>query len=204
MKRIVCIVEGHGECEAAPVLCHRVLRTLLDVGEWYVDEDPIRQSRGLMVDQRVPSPRRPPAQTLHRPLQLAMTRVPDGILVLCDADDDCPATWGPAVPAFVERAERSVPVRGVMASREYESWLLWAHPHALRAKVKATNPESAPRDAKKALDRILGGYAPSTHQLAQTRACDLHAIWAASDSSDKFVRSLADLVGVAAPTRPSL
>lgn len=90
-----------------------------------------------------------------------------------------------------------------MAVREYESWLLWGYDDDRRRSVKAMDPETAPRDAKGALRRLVPGYAPSTHQLEQTRRCDLSAVWAASRSFDKLVRSLAALVGSSVPLRPA-
>ncbi len=204
MLRLVCVVEGHGESEAAPVLCQRVLRTLLKAADWHVDEDPVRCPRGLLVDEKVASPRRPPnlsPQGLPRALALAASRRPDAVLVLCDADDDCPAAWGPKVPALTPAAN-SVAVRGVMVNREYESWLLWAFPEAERVRAKAPDPEREPRNAKKALQRLVPGYTPTTHQLEQTRKLDLAAVWGHSDSFDKFVRSIAALVQVEPPARP--
>jgi hypothetical protein len=207
MRRLVCVIEGHGERDAAPVLCNRVMRGLLHVNDWYVDEDPVRHPRSLLVDEKGAAPRRPPnldPRGLPRALALAAARDPAAILVLCDADDDCPVTWGPAVPSTVLAKRGPIPARGVMACREYESWLLWAFPAAEQERAKAVNPESAPRDAKKALEKLVPGYTPPTHQLEQTRRLDLAAVWALSDSFDKFVRSIAVLLQVSPPARPQL
>ena len=204
-NRIVCIVEGHGENLAAPVLCSRVLRGLLAVEGWYVERDAIRWSRSKIVDESVASPRRPAhTRELSRALALAAARSPKGVLLLCDADDDCPASFGRPMPTSVPAGRLAIPVRGVMASREYESWLLWARPDAEREKARAADPERAPRDAKKALAALVPGYSPTSHQELLTRAADLGAIWARSDSFDKLVRSIATLVGAAPPKRPTV
>jgi len=206
MRRLVCVIEGHGELEAVPVLCNRVMRSLLQVDDWFVDEEPVRQPRSKLVDQSAPSPRRgvhPLGMNRALALAAARTPTPAGILVLRDADDDCPAAWGPAVPLTVERGGASVGVHAVMASREFESWLLWGFPAGDRDRVKASDPERSPRDAKKALQRLVAGYTPTTHQLAETRRMNLAAAWAASDSFDKLVRSVAALIGKRPPERPT-
>lgn len=184
-----------------PVLCNRILRGLLGVEQdWYVDEDPVRHPRSRLVDGSTPSPKRAPHRTgIERALALAAARVPDAILVVCDRDDDCPATWGPAVAKVVAGRIR---VAAVMASREYESWILAGLTLAQRKGVKAIDPDEAPRDAKRALARVVPNYAPATHQLEVTRALDLDTAWRVSDSFDKLVRSLASVTGVEAPTRP--
>lgn len=206
MQRLVCIIEGHGELEAVPVLCNRILRGILDIDVgWYIDEDPIRWPRSRLVNQSMPSPKRLPNQEqVSKALRLATSRrpIPDGILVLCDADDDCAATWGPAVETKTPAGYSSVPVAAVMASREYESWLLAGAKKSVRSAVRALQPDVAPRDAKKAMNSIVPGYRPMTHQREQTQALNLNEAWANSDSFDKLVRSLAILVGVGTPQRP--
>lgn len=205
MRRIVCIIEGHGEREAVPVLCVRIMRSLLGIGDgWYVDEEPVRQPRSRLVDENAPSPKRSSNQDgVNRALLMAAARMPDGILLLCDADDDCPAAWGPSLPQSITFGHHEVAVRSVMVCREYESWLLWHFPAGDRTRVRAVNPEQSPRNAKRALERLVPGYTPTMHQLAQTRALNLGTVWACSDSFDKLVRSLADLTNIPVPQRPS-
>jgi hypothetical protein len=204
MHRLVCVVEGHGDVAAVPVLCHRVLRKLLAVTDWYVDENPIRLPRSQLVDEKQPSPKRPPSgQGIERALQLAARRGPRGILVVCDADDDCPAAWGPKVPA--QPAESAaIKVAAVMASREFESWLLWGFSKADRLRVRAANPDRSPRDARSALRRLVGGYSPGSDQADRAAGLDLARAWAGSDSFDKFVRSIAWLSASNLPPRPKL
>lgn len=193
-RHLVCVVEGHGEVHAAPVLVARVLTGLLAVGpgEWAVARDPIRVPRTQLVA----------GAGLARALILAGRREQaGGVLVLCDADDDCPARWCADLPRTVPAA-RALPVRSVMACREYESWVLWGYDPEARARVKALDPETNPRDAKKALARLRPGYTPSAGQEAVTRALNLSVVWSRSNSFDKLVRSVADLVGREVPARP--
>jgi hypothetical protein len=85
--RIGCIVEGHGDSEAVPVLIRRIAEGF----------DP-----ALYV--HVPSPIRIPKSRLVRPgeleraVELAALKIPGqgGILVLLDSGDDCPAHRGPS------------------------------------------------------------------------------------------------------------
>jgi len=190
MKRLVCIVEGRGEVAAVPQLCVSVFQ-YLGVADWSVDKAPIRQPRGSLVDERIKSPRRPSRpEGIARAATLAMQRRADAALVICDADDDCPATWGPHALGAIPPP---LPAAAVMASREYETWLL----HDLS---DAKGVESK-RGAKEALRRLVPSYEPTTHQLLLTRKLDVPRVRARSDSFDKLVRDLARLCGVKPPKR---
>lgn len=186
MKRLVCVVEGKGEVAAIPSLVARILR---DNGrhEWVVDQEPIRHSRSLLVDERRPSPLRPPREDgLEQVLCLARARKATAVVVLVDADNDCAATWGKAATGIVTRQF----VGGaVMAVREFESWLLASFSNRARSLVGAARIEHA-RDAKGLLQRLEPGYKPTTHQLRLTRRIDIGATRRESESFDKFVRTV--------------
>jgi hypothetical protein len=113
---VVSIVEGDGEVAAFPVLLRRI-------GSWRSPDVPatiaqpirVRRDRFLNRDEE-----------FRRHLLLAAAKAgEDGwILVLLDADDDCPADLAPRV---LERARGVVPhrcVSVVLANREYEAWFL--------------------------------------------------------------------------------
>lgn len=196
-KRLVCVVEGHGEVEAFPNLCSRV-KDYLQAWDWFVDPQPVRQSRSFFVDERVPSPNRPcRTEQTTRAIQLAHRRPADGVLLTCDSDDDCPAIWGPSAKGIVTSVCHG---DAVMIVREYEGWLLQSFSEAELANAHVTNPESI-RGAKGALKRLVPGYKPTTHQLEITRGIDIQQLRGRSDSFDKLVRSLAALFGVTAPVR---
>lgn len=196
-KRLVCIVEGKGEIAALPNLCARILH-VLEAWDWFVDPDPIRQPRSRLVDERLASPRRPVrSDFFSNALELALrSRKPDGLLVLCDSDDDCPATWGTSARASIGSRCRGA---AVMIVREYETWLL----HGLQQVVDISPSEiEAKRDAKQLLRKFVPGYQPTLQQLQVTRQIDIARCRARSDSFDKLVRDLAALTGAIAPPRP--
>ena len=184
MKRLVCVVEGKGEVAAIPRLCARILGHL-GISGWYVDEDPIRQPRGALVDMRGPSEmRRCLPEGIRRAVGLALKRRPQGVLVLCDSDDACAAVWGPDASALV--AER-VAGGAVMAVREYEAWFLGGLPTADLQRLRLKHPEAV-RDAKGRMTRVVPGYLPTTHQLEQTRILNIEAARRRCPSFDKLVR----------------
>lgn len=198
MKRLVCIIEGKGEREAIPNLCSRILQDL-SAYDWFVDQDPIRWPRGKLVDARHPVPGRPCRQDeVHKALEVAAARKPGAILVMCDADDDCPGPWASSVPV---RTSSGAPVAAVMAVREFESWLLWGFTEEQRASAGAVDPERT-RGAKERLAKLEPGYAPTTHQLKLTRRLDITSLRRNSRSFDKLVRVVGSLCGVDVPPRP--
>jgi hypothetical protein len=196
-RRLVCVVEGKGEVEALPNLCARI-RDYLKAWDWIIDPQPVRQPRGALVDERTSSPRRPcRVDGAGRAVRLALGRPADGILLTCDADDDCPAVWGPSARAVVTQAAHG---DAVMVVREYEAWLLYAFDDAALAGVGITDPGRI-RGAKEKLRRLVPSYKPTTHQLEITRKIDIERLRRVSDSFDKLVRSLAAIFGVPAPDR---
>lgn len=100
MKNLVCVVEGRGDVLALPNLCSRI-RNYVKAWNWSVDPIPVRQPRSAMVDESQRSPRRTArAGGVGRAIELALRRPADGILITCDADDDCPAVWGAKLPTI--------------------------------------------------------------------------------------------------------
>lgn len=193
-KRLVCIVEGQGEEAAIPALCIRV-RDYLEAWTWLVDDDPIRRPRSLLVDQRVPSPKRPARQDeLDRALHMALARAPAAVLLLCDADDDCAVTWAKSADTILRT--RTVGA-AVMAVREYEAWLLASKLNATASRGRPIDQIASPKDR---LRELVPRYKPSVHQLPLTRGIDVAALRRLSRSFDKLVRTLATLFGAEDPT----
>jgi len=118
MTVIVSIVEGDGEVTALPILLRRI-------GAWLSPEMqvevklPIRVKRDRFLNRE---------EEFKRMLELAALKCDqDGwILVLLDADDECPVELGGRVS---ERARNIIPHRSisvVLANREYEAWFIAA------------------------------------------------------------------------------
>lgn len=196
-KRLVCVVEGKGDVEALPNLCSRI-RDYLSAWDWFVDPQPVRQPRGSLVDERIAAPRRPcRAEGAERAVRLALNRPADGILLTCDSDDDCPATWGPSARDVVVQLGNG---DAVMIVREYEGWLLHTFDEQQLAAIGVPAPDKV-RGAKEKLKQLVPGYKPTTHQLEITRQIDIERLRQNSDSFDKLVRALAGIFGTSAPAR---
>lgn len=185
-KKLVCIVEGHGEVDAIPCLCSRILNQL-EAWAWHVDPSPIRQPKSQLVVEA----------GLERAVTLALkSRKADAVLVLCDADDDCPAHWSKtAAKVFAKSCNGGA----VMAMREYESWLL----SSLVKEGKSGNRVIEQiRDAKGHLEQYVKGYLPTLHQLQLTRSLEIDTVWRLSDSFDKLVRTIGTICAVSPGKRP--
>ena len=134
-------------------------------------------------------------EEFRRFLLLAAAKSGDNgwILVLLDADDDCPAELGPEI---LERARGSVPhssVSVVLANREYEAWFLAAaeslNGHRGFAFESPPNFEpERPRDAKGWLgERMAGGkYRETTDQPAFSARMDVEQAFRLSRSFRKL------------------
>lgn len=196
---IVPVVEGQGDVEALPVLVRRILAEIDPTAAIRV-EKPLRSNRDKIVK---------PGE-LERFVQLAARKAAGAVvLVLLDADDDCPATLGPALLARAEAVSRGAPVAVVLANREFEAWFL-AAAVSLRSRrglpddlVPPEEPESI-RDAKGWLqERRTDGYAysPTTDQPALASGMDLGVARSSAPSFDKLWRDLERLLGERAETR---
>ncbi len=115
---VISIVEGDGEVAALPILLSRIAEWLSPESMVRIPE-PIRVRRDRFLNKD---------EEFKRYLLLAAAKCGDNgwILVLLDADDDCPAKLGPQI---LQRAKVIVPHRRVsvvLANREYEAWFLAA------------------------------------------------------------------------------
>lgn len=195
MRRIATIVEGHGEVEAVPILLRRLAERL---------------SPGFNVD--VPRPIRIgrykilKAGELERAVGLAARRAgTDGcILILLDAEDDCPAKLGPELLQRARGEWADYNIRVVLAKAEYEAWFL-ASGDSIAGKrgiAESAAPPSEPesiRDAKGWLSAHMPSdqpYRPTLHQPALTAIFDLDSARKAP-SFDKLWRGVDSLLATA-------
>lgn len=164
------IVEEHGEVQAVPTLLHRVCSDLgaTDV----VVKPPIRMHRSQLVNRH----------GLEGSIRVArLRRDLDGIVVLLDADDDCPKETAPRLSGWARTAAAPIACEVVLANREFEAWFLggleglqrerWIRPDAM----PPADPESV-RDAKGALNDLLDvgrTYLPTVDQKRLAGLVDL-------------------------------
>lgn len=175
---LVPIVEGHAEVRSVPVLMRRLG---IDVAR------PFRVKRNQVVK---------PGE-LERAVTLAVAdrESATAVLVLLDADDDCPAELA---PALMQRCARvtSLPVSVVFAMRELEAWFLGGI-ESLRGQrgikpdaAYAGDPE-ARRGAKEQVEALMAGsYVDVDDQPAMMASVDLDAARARCSSLDKLMRDL--------------
>lgn len=185
--KLVAIVEGHGDEQAVPVLLRRILG---ERGRYDVHvERPLRVPKTKLLQEG----------ELERIAAIACRFQPDPrILVLIDADRDCPATLGPRLLGRM-RASGVRVCEVVLAVTEFESWFLAAAeslagyrglPRDLSA---PTDPEGR-RDAKGWLALHRGGYSETIDQSKFAAKFDLDLAQQRAPSFAKLTRALDRLI----------
>jgi hypothetical protein len=194
MLRIASIVEGHGECEAIPILIRRIAHTL--DAALAISVHPVL---------RVPRARLAKQGEIERTIEFAARKNASqgGILVLLDCDDGCPVQDAPKLLRRATAARADLPISVVLAKREYEAWFL-AAAESLRGKrglpfdlVGPSHPEEI-RGAKEWLASRIPrgqGYSESSDQPALTSLFDMNAARCA-DSFDKCYREIVRLLNL--------
>lgn len=191
MRRIVAIVEGDGEVEAVPALIRRIHVAVSP-------EVPLEVGRPV----RVPRDRLLKDGELERYLGLAANVAgADGcVLVLLDANGDCPADLAPEILRRTRTARSDRRIEVVLAKCEYESWFI-ATVDSLRGTRGISpdagvppDPESI-RGAKEWLRERMGGrYSPTADQTALTTQFDMASARRRSRSFDKMWRTVSALL----------
>lgn len=182
---VLPIVEGHAETGSIPVLLRRL-------GVYEVAR-PFRVKRNKVVKDG----------EIERAVSQAIRdrESPSAVLVILDADDDCPAELAPALLARCA-AVTDLPCIVVLANRELEAWFLGAI-HSLRGhrgiSIDAEwdgDPES-PRGAKERLEQLMPGrsYLDTDDQPALMDALDFLSARKRCPSLDKLIRDL-DRIGL--------
>jgi hypothetical protein len=188
---IACIVEGHGEIDSVPILIRRIAHELdpdLNVNV----HRPIRQGRGSIVRQG----------GVERAVELAARTLGGfgAIILLIDADDDCPATMGPSLLLRATTTRPDVPTSVVLANREFEAWFI-AAARSLRGRFGLPPTLESPlfpeqiRGAKAWLGARMTdrSYSETRHQASLTAMFDLQEARRAG-SFDKYYRDVASLL----------
>lgn len=192
--KIAPIVEGHGECEAVPILIRRIAHDI-DVG----------------FEPKVLQPLRVPASRLMKEgeIERSVTFVAQklqgrgGIIVIidCDWDGGCPAQDGPVLLERAKVVRKDIPISIILAKKEFEAWFL-ASAVSLRGKrglpidlVPPNEPEAI-RGAKEWLSNKMSlgrNYTETTDQPAFTALFDMD-IARTCDSFDKCYRDIKQML----------
>ena len=195
MTRVVisALVEGQGEVAAMRVLLPRIAAEVAP-HVWLKVPEPYRMPRGRLL--------------LPGGLERAVAALAEqsgqggGVLVLLDADDDCPAELGPGLLERATAAGRPGSRSVVVANREFEAWFLAAAP-SLRGQRGLAADLSLPPDPEKARDckgwlsdhRVDNrAYKPAADQAALAARFDLQMARKHSPSFDKLWRDVKRLL----------
>ncbi len=200
MRRLVAIVEGHGEVRAVPILAYRWLHLQGLTGEFFVPDLAIN-AKGC---GNLTAPYDPRAHRgIEHYVRRALRARPAAILAIVDADEEClkrppDRTLGPELLARAQAVASGVPVGVVVANREFEAWFLAELASLQRAGAIPKEAAEIPGDpeartgCKAAVGRLLGEpYEPTVHQAELARALTFSPeARASSPSYDKLVREL--------------
>lgn len=192
MVKISCIVEGHGEVDAVPILIRRVSRELYpDIS--IIVERPIRTPRTKVVK----------GNQFERAVELASRNLSGqgGIFILFDSDDSCPAELGPMLLHRALEVRGDLPIAVVLAKCEFETWFITSveslrEQRGLRNDIlPPDNPEGI-RNAKGWLTQQMEGsrrYRETLDQAAFAANFNLEQA-RQSNSFDKCYREIAWLL----------
>lgn len=187
--RVAAIVEGDGEVAAFPVLLRR-LRDWLTPDNYVVEiMKPIRVRRDRFLNKN---------EEFRRMLLLAADKCGNRgwILILLDADDDCPAQLAKQILARAQEIVLDRRISVVLANREYEAWFIAAAEslNGLRGLSVSESDQlesESIRDAKNWIGcRIKAGkYREVTDQPAFSAAMNLQQ---ARNNSRSFLKLCAE------------
>jgi hypothetical protein len=156
-------------------------------------ERPFRVKRNLIVK----------AGELERAVVQAISSRNDVacILVVVDADDDCPAELGPALLKRCQ-AVTTLPVAVVLANKEFECWFLGAKESlrgvcGIRADAASVSQPEAIMGAKHHVSENMVGdrrYVAADDQAVLSARMDIDMARRSCPSFDKLVRDIATLI----------
>lgn len=192
---IVAIVEGDGELDAVPELLRRIL--------W---------ERLLRFDISAKKPKAAGGKPdllnrFEKFLQYALLESCDAILVLVDADEECPLEQVPNLAVRAAALNLNVPVAIVYARCEYETWFICSLSECtgeqIRARLGIPASVNAPqnvedvRAAKGWLEHHMPndrGYKETQDQAPLTHHIDLDLTHSRSRSFRRFCHAVDELV----------
>lgn len=185
MTIIASIVEGDGEVKALPILLRRLAE---DRGVYDLRVvPPIRVHREQFLRRE---------EEFRRKVLLAAAKAQAGtVLVLLDADDDCPVTLAENIAQRAQAVLPDMRLAVVIAQREFEAWFL-AGAGSLAGKRGLADDLAAPmnsegiRDAKGWLSERIdyGRYHEVSDQPALTALLDIEGAAVNSRSLRKLIK----------------
>ncbi|MGE3269115.1 MAG: DUF4276 family protein [Chloroflexota bacterium] len=191
---IACIVEGEGEEAALPTLIDRIIREYCS-GFW---------ARAFIATNFHGRDKFQDEAAVRRAVDSAARRVGSGgaVLILRDADDDCPVEEAQRLHEWARSARSDVHISVVIAKREYEAWFI-AAAESLRG-FRGVRPDLQTPDAAETIGNAKGWltlnmvrnqpYSPTAHQKAFSQRMDLLLARVRSSSFDKLCRDVLWLV----------
>ncbi len=185
---IVPIVEGHSEVSSVPILLRRMLAE--------TGHHELTASIGKAI--RVKCNRTVKEGELEREITKARRSRPGCrcVLVLLDADDDCPAELGPELQNRARSAHGDLRISIVLVKREFEAWFLGSIEslrgrRGIRTSADFRREPERYRDAKRCLSALMEGnrhYLETIDQPSLTASFDLQACRNRCPSFHKFAR----------------
>ena len=199
------VVEGFGDVKAVPVLLRRLAEEH-GVRNLQITQ-PVRipRSKIFRQDQRVIE------SEVERAIQLAVNKLPSreegAILIVLDADLDCPAEMGPRLVETARKLRPDVTFGVVLPKHEYEAWFLASleslHEEKEEGRLQEYDDPESIRDPKREVSRILfpnGRYSETVDQAKLTAKLDLQQAQR-TRSFTKLVKEVHRLLDHVCPTR---
>jgi len=186
---VACIVEGHGEVPAVPIMIRRLVAKI-NPAVYANVQHPIRQSKGRLLS----------AGGLENAVELAVRGLPESgvVLIIIDSDDSCPKELAPKLLArALQTAAGRRHVGVVLAKMEFESWFIAAAESiaghsGLDPSLSAPHDPESIRDAKGWLQKAMPPgrkYSETIDQPSLASRFDVNAARRAP-SFDKMYREV--------------
>jgi hypothetical protein len=196
LLKIVPIVEGDGEVAAVPILLRRICDELFDHAVAHVLQ-PVRQPRSRLVSNREDCLQKSLGLAVNKLRQLQIAEARELVLLLLDADEDCPAELAPRLNAMAAQFRSDADFACVLAMVEFETWFV-ASAESLTRFIQLDRPDEAPRQPERTRSRkawiqnrfLLPKYSETVDQPKLTAAMDLALCRSRSASFDKLCREL--------------
>ena len=189
--KIGCIVEGHGDVKAVPILIRRIAADLYPELSIVAHPTRVPRTKVVQIDQ------------LEKTVGLTARKIgrQGAILIILDSDDDCPAKLGPELLQQVVNIRSDLPIAVVLAKCEFEAWFLAAAEslsgqRGLKNNLQPPNNPEEIRGAKEWLTRQMESnkkYRETLDQPALTARFDFEQARQAS-SFDKCYRDIVRLL----------